>query len=86
MAARPDPQLLANGDILVPAKADDGHWRMVRIGLDDATYAEWLRVIQQQSRGPGLFTRGVAFWVSAALVLIALWVFIILAVLVGRAI
>jgi hypothetical protein len=83
--AAPDLQLLANGDILVPVEDGAGAWRMSRVAIEDAGYAEWLRIIQERDRDPGLLARGVSFWVSAVLVLCGLWAFFIIAVLVARA-
>ncbi len=85
MGAKPDAQLLANGDILVPAAEDGGAWRMSRVTTDDVDYAKWLRFIQDRDRDPGLLARGVSFWASALLVLVGVWVFFIVAVLVARA-
>ena len=84
MGGRPDAQLLANGDILVPVK-DGGAWRMSRVVPDQAEYAEWLCETQERERGPGLLERGVSFWVSAGLVLLAFWAVVFVIVLVARA-
>ena len=83
--ARPDVQLLANGDILVPVEDEHGQWRMSRVVLDDAEYADWLRVVQDGQRGPGFFAQGVSFWMSAVTVLVGLWVLVVIAALVARA-
>ena len=84
MAAKPEAQLLANGDILVPAKDGEDGWRMSRVTVDEAEYAEWLGVIQERDRKPGLLAKGVAFWASAAVVLVGFWVLIIVIALVAR--
>jgi hypothetical protein len=68
---KPDLQLLANGDILVPEKEANG-WRMSRLDPDDATYAQWLRAVQDRDREPGPIERGVSFWLAGVLVLLAL--------------
>jgi hypothetical protein len=41
----PRPQLLANGDILVPI-TDDGRTRMVRLEPGEEEHAEWFGYIQ----------------------------------------
>jgi hypothetical protein len=84
VGGRPDAQLLANGDILVPLK-DGGAWRISRVVPDQAEYADWLCAIQERERGPGLLERGVSFWVSAGLVLLAFWPAVIVIALVARA-
>jgi hypothetical protein len=50
VASRPDAQLLPNGDILAPARSDDGGWRVVRLTVDDAGYAEQLAALQKRER------------------------------------
>jgi hypothetical protein len=85
VGAKPDVQLLANGDILVPVKEDGGTWRMSRVMTDDAEYAGWLCVVQDRDRDPGLLARGMSFWVSAVLVLFGIWAFVVVAALVARA-
>lgn len=85
MAATPEVQLLANGDILVPVKAEgEGGWRISRVTLDDAEYAEWLGFVQQRDRRPGLLAKGIAFWASAALLVIGFWVFVIVIALLAH--
>ncbi len=85
VGAKPDVQLVANGDILVPVADDGVTWRMSRVTTDDPEYAEWLRFVQDRDRDPGLLARGVSFWASALLVLVGIWAFFIVAVLVARA-
>jgi hypothetical protein len=85
VGAKPDVQLLASGDILLPVSEESGAWRMSRITTDDVEYAEWLSYVQDRDRNPGLLARGISFRVSALLVLVGIWVFLIVAVLIGRA-
>lgn len=85
-APAPDPQLLANGDILVPVAVDRGEWKMSRVAVDDDGYAEWLRTIQQRNREPGLLARGVSFWASAGLVFFGFWMFVVILAFVLRAV
>ena len=85
MGTRPDVQLLANGDILVPVAGDREAWRMSRVTTDDAEYAKWLRFVQDRDRDPGLLARGMSFWASALLVLVGIWAFLVVVVLVARA-
>jgi hypothetical protein len=65
---RPDLQLLANGDILFPERADGGGWRISRVTPGDVEYADRLCEVQDQDRRPGLLARGVTFWLSAVVV------------------
>ena len=64
---RPDLQMPADGAILFPVKADGGGWRMSRMHPDDDEYADWLRELQDEQRGPGLLERGVKFWLAGVL-------------------
>lgn len=49
MSARPEPQLLENGDLLVPDEHGTG---MVKLKPGDEGHAEWLAHLQRQRRGP----------------------------------
>ena len=81
----PDVQLLYDGDILHPVERDGG-WRMARVTPDDDEYAAWLRVVQDQNRQPGLLTRGIAFWSSAALLYVGLIVLVMVVALLAHAV
>ena len=52
-------------------KGDDG-WRIARVSPEESGYAQWLRLVQERNRGPGLFERGVSFWLAGVLVLLAI--------------
>jgi hypothetical protein len=77
MGGRPDLQLLANGDILVPVK-EDGAWRVQRVVPDDAEYASWLEAVQRGNREPGLLARGVSFWLAGVLVFFGFVLFLMI--------
>ena len=84
--AKPDVQLLANGDILVPVKHAGAGWRTSRVTVDDAEYADWLGVVQARDRGPGLIARSVSFCVGGVLVFVAIVaVLIVVSLLIGHA-
>ena len=70
--AAPDPQLLENGDILVPVERSDDSWGISRVSPEESGYAQWLRLVQERNRRPGLFERGVSFWLAGVLVLLAI--------------
>jgi hypothetical protein len=51
--AAPEPELLTNGDILVPTRRSDGSREMVRLSPDDSEYDYWLREVQARRGQPG---------------------------------
>lgn len=71
--ARPEVQLLANGDILVPEKGPTGDWSISRFTPDQTCYADWLAFVQERDRGPRLLTRGLSFWLTGVLVVVGLF-------------
>jgi hypothetical protein len=71
--AKPEVQLLANGDILVPERAAAGGWSISRFTPEQEGYADWLTVVQQRARQPGLLARGVSFWLTGVLVVVGLF-------------
>ena len=66
--ARPEVQLLANGDILVPEQGTTGNWSMSRFTPNQTGYADWLAFVQKRDRSPSLLTRGLSFWLTGVLV------------------
>ena len=70
---KPDLELLANGDILVPVEAAGGDWTVSRLTLDDPEYAQWLAIVQGRRSGSA-FSRAVGFWSAGAFVLLAIFV------------
>jgi len=85
-AGAPDPQLLENGDILVPVEGSDERWGVSRISPEQAGYAQWLRLIQERNRAPGLFERGVSFWLAGVFVFLAIPALVMILALVAHAI
>ena len=80
MGAKPDLQLLANGDILIPEKDEVGAWRVARVVPDDASYAGWLRAVQDRNRDKGVVERAMSFGLAAA---IAVSVFIVVMIFIA---
>ena len=80
--ARPEAQLLGNGDILVPVKGAG----ITRLHPDDADYPDALAMIQERDRPPGLVERALTFWGIGLLLLIGLpFLLMVLALLAGGA-
>ncbi len=77
VGAKPDVQLLANGDILVPVKDGDGGWQMSRVAPEESDYAGWLKVVQRRDRGPGPLARSLSFWIAAVIVFLGIVVILI---------
>jgi hypothetical protein len=71
VAARPEAQLLPNGDSLVPVRTEDGRgWQMARLTLNDAGYAERLAKVQKRERIRNV--SGVSWPLSVVVLLVVL--------------
>jgi hypothetical protein len=79
--AAPAPQLLENGDILVPVERAEDGWGISRVSPEESGYAQWLRLVQERNRTPGLFERGVSFWLAGVLVFLAIPVVVMILVM-----
>lgn len=87
-AAKPQPQLLENGTILVPIANERSGWSMSRVDTDEDDYAYWLGEVQRSQpsgsmsnavmggilKSVGVLIAGVVFvWLAvAALVIVVL--------------
>jgi hypothetical protein len=71
--ARPEVQLLANGDFRAPEKGPTGDWSMSRFTPDQTGYADWLTFVQERDRSPSLLTRGLSFRLPGVLVVVGLF-------------
>jgi hypothetical protein len=51
---RPDIEVLANDDLLVPFANSQGEWEMTRISRESSDYDEWREQVYWQRRWRGL--------------------------------